>query len=196
MEDFFWKIAFSGHVHTLLHLRYRIYRACELVLFAVLSMHIRGVIMIFSFSYFPPVFKLFSFFHFFRLSAYCKLVQFAVIHLKGAIMLSLICPLKMLLLIDFRVLCLFIAISFCCKTLFSSKKLPPLSWTGRGNSGNFPSQIFRSPPYYLLPTRHIFFGYFSQISFLGIFFTGYLFLGYFPRTFLKFLSNLFSSWHE
>ena len=48
------------------------------------------------------------------------------------------------------------------KRLFSSTRLCLLSWTGTGNSGNFPSQIFRSPPYYLLPPGNIFFGYFSH----------------------------------
>ena len=35
-----------------------------------------------------------------------------------------------------------------------------LSRTPTGNSGNFPSQIFRSPPFYLLPTGNLFFWYF------------------------------------
>ena len=122
--------------------------------------------------------------------------QFAVIHLKCAIMLPTIFMLKLFFLIHFGIISLFPATSLSCKTPFFSTKLLLLSWTATGNSGNFPSQIFRSPPYYLLPTGYLFFGYF---------------LRFFRRIFKNFLPNfspldtsqifwlpascIFSNWH-
>ena len=91
--------------------------------------------------------------------------QFAVIHLKCAIMLPTIFMLKLFFLIHFGIISLFPATSLSCKTPFFSTKLLLLSWTATGNSGNFPSQIFRSPPYYLLPTGYLFFGYFLRFFF-------------------------------